>query len=198
VEVNDMRISRLGAIAALVVLAATPAAADFRIFGAYQDTDERDDTAGGGVAVGFPVAEILDIMVRGTYLEKLEDDPLDGVLDDDEEVFIGELETIPIDVGVRWEFTDRETGAQPYVNGGATYWLLDADQGDVDDEIGFFVGLGSTFGNREGVSFYIEGLYRQVEGTVEGAIDEGGDAVDDDFDIDLSGIGANAGIRFGW
>jgi hypothetical protein len=200
-----MRISTLGALVALAAVAATPAAADVKLFGAYQDTDARDDTAGGGVSVGFPLAPVADIELRGSYMQKLEDDPLDGFFDDERVFTPGDIEIIPVDLGVRFNLVDRETGAHPYVNAGASYFLLDSDRRgvDVDDEVGYFAGLGSNFGKKSGLSFFVEGVYRKVEATVEADPDAIEDVDDlegfrNEVDMDLDGFGANAGVRFGW
>jgi hypothetical protein len=201
-----MRNSIVGALVALAVVAAVPASADVKLFGAYQDTDARDDTAGGGVSVGIPLAPVADIELRGSYLQKLEDDPLDGAFDDNERVFTpGDIEVIPLDLGVRFNLTDNERGAHPYVNGGASYFLLDSDRRgvNIDDEVGYFAGVGSNFGDRDGLSFFIEGIYRKVEATVESDPDSLEDIDDlegfnNNVDVDLDGFGANAGVRFGW
>jgi hypothetical protein len=201
-----MRNSIVGAVVALAVVAAVPASADVKLFGAYQDTDSRDDTAGGGVSLGIPLAPVADIELRGSYLQKLEDDPLDGAFDNNEQVFTpGDIEIIPLDLGVRFNFTDNERGMNPYINGGASYFLLDSDRRgvNVDDEVGYFAGVGSNFGDDEGLSFFIEGVYRKVEATVESdpnALEDIDDleGFHNNVDIDLDGFGANAGVRFGW
>jgi hypothetical protein len=201
-----MRKLGLGLLAILAIAAiSTPATADFRVFGAYQDTDARDDTAGGGVSFGIPVAKIADLEMRGSYLQKLEDDPLDGAFDEDEPVFTpGDIEVIPLDLGVRFNLTQKERGAQPYLGGGASYFLLDSDQSgvNVDDEVGWYASVGSSFGDREGISFFLEGMYRGVEATVEQDPDSITDVddldLDENVDLDLDGFGATAGVRFGW
>jgi len=201
-----MRILGLGVLAIALVAVATPASADFRVFGAYQDTDARDDTAGGGVSFGIPLAPVADIELRGSYLQKLEDDPLDGVFDNADEVFTpGDIEIIPLDLGLRFNLTQNDRGAHPYIGGGASYFLLDSDRRgvNVDDEVGWFAGLGSTFGEKSGLSFFVEGVYRSVEATVETDPNEIED-IDDigglrpEVELDLDGFGANAGLRFGW
>lgn len=189
----------LCAVVAALLLAPLPAAAGgFSIFGAYQDTDALDETFGGGVSIAFPLGRVVDLQFRGTYYEKLDD--LGNVFDDDEDVFVdNSIEVIPIEAGLRFNLAPR--GAViPYITAGATYFLLDSDIGEIDDEVGYHAGLGLVFGDNEGPAFFVEGLYRGVEGSVEVDPQDIGDIGDidfeDPFDVDLSGFGANAGISF--
>jgi hypothetical protein len=192
-------------IAVASVLAAPVMAADFGLFGAYQDTDARDDTFGGGLNVGFGLNDALDLTLGAAYLEKLNDEPLDGVFDDDERVFApGDLQIAPLEAGLRFNFGQGER-MRPYVSAGASYFLLDSNRRGVDvpDEFGWFASLGSNFGDGDGLDVFVEGIYRNVEATVEIDPDEIEDVDDieglnEEVAVDLDGLGMNAGLRWRW
>lgn len=188
---------------ALLLSAAPASASGFSIFGAYWDTDDLGDVAGGGIAFGIPVSGRFDIDLRATYYEELVDqsfsDALDALFDDDRVFERSGVDVIPIEVGVRYNF-NPEGYANGYVGGGAGYYLLDSDFGELDDEFGPYVVLGGTFGRPGGIAFFVEGIYRKVEGSVEIDPQDFDDIDDidfiDDVDVDLDGLGANAGIIF--
>ena len=92
------------------------------------------------------------------------------------------------DWGFRFDFM-KERKVNPYIGVGGTYYFLESDLGEVDDELGFYGQLGLDFGF-ENFRFFIEGMYRQAEGTIN---NQGVDA-----DIDFTGITANAGIAWKW
>ena len=81
----------------------------------------------------------------------------------------------------------------PYVGAGVGYYLLDTDRFEVDDEVGFYGVIGGEFGDPDGLSFMVEGMYRNIEAEVrDDDIDD--DIEFDDVDFDLSGPVLNAGI----
>lgn len=97
-----------------------------------------------------------------------------------------------MDVGLRYTFNPGGV-ASPYVGGGGTYYLLDIDGGEIDDEVGFYVVLGSSFGDGEGADFFVEGIYRNATATVDDLDDL---EFRDPVDFDLDGLGLNAGITW--
>lgn len=193
----------VAALATLLAGAAPASAGHFDLFGAYWDTDEAGGAGGGGLAFGIPLGERFSLDLRGSYYEELANEPLEALFDDDDPVFARRgLEVLPLEVGLRYVLTP-DAKAAFYLGGGASYFLLDTDFGEVDDEVGAYALLGATFGNPDGVSFFVEGIWRIAEATVEIDPDDLDDIDDIDLDgrvpVDLNGLGVNAGVtwRFG-
>jgi hypothetical protein len=194
-----------GFILVLAVLAsASPALAQgFEVFGSYWDTSDVEDTFGGGVALGIPFGESgFGLKLRGTYYQELTDEPLDNLFDDDEAFFQEEsLEVLPVDVGLSYTFARGEVFS-PTIAAGASYFFIDTTREgfDVDDETGYFVSLGTQIGQREGVNFFVEGLYRSTESTFRRNRLDGDDEtdLDEEVAIDLDGFAVNAGIAWRW
>ena len=187
----------LAALALLLAFAAAPAtASSFSIFGSYWDTDALGETAGGGIQFGVPLGgQGLQLDFRGTYYPDLTeefDDLVEG--DDGPEV---EVESIPVDVGLTYHF--GRSAVRPYLGGGGTYYLLDIDRGELDDEFGWYGKGGIEFGSGpRGASFFVEAMYRSVEGSLDADPEDFDDIDDVDFtdnvDLDLTGFSASAGI----
>jgi hypothetical protein len=193
----------LAALGVAFLLPASASAASFALFGSYWDTDALEEAAGGGIAVGFELSQVIDLEFRATYLEELTDEPLDALFDNDDPVFEeSSIEVLPIDIGLRFNILRREN-VNPYLGAGGTYYLLDSKRPgiEIDDEFGYYGVVGARFGDNVGPSFFIEALYRKVEGTaVNDCVDP--DVGDIDFidrvTLDLDGPSANAGIRWSW
>ena len=106
------------------------------------------------------------------------------------------LQAIPVDAGLRWNF--NPTGnVSPWISGGVSYVFLDisdVEGAEVDDETGWYAGLGSRFGSHEGVNFFGEVLYRATEATVKRPRNN----VDlvDHVNIELDGVVVNAGVMW--
>lgn len=186
-------------ILAVVLLSASPAmASGFSLFGSYADTTDAGDTFGGGIGLGIPFGESgFGLDLRATYYQEVTDEGADAIFDDDEEFFQEDsLEILPIDAGLRYQF-NTDGPFNPYVMGGFSYFLLDTTREglSVDDETGFYVGLGSRFGDPDGVGFFAEALYRSTEATLERERFDNDDIdLEDDVAIDLDGIAVNAGV----
>jgi len=181
----------------LVGIAPAAHAAGFRLYGAYWDTDAAGDAFGGGLTIDFPVTRIVGVEVRGAYYEELGNEPFEALFEDDNPVFEDGLQVIPVELGIRLDFA-REARVNPFVSGGASYHFLDSDFGDVGDEFGWYAGGGVEIGAHQGVGFFAEAIYRDVEGSVE--VDPNAfDDIDDleftgNVPVDLSGLGANLGL----
>lgn len=187
--------------AAVFVLGTGPAwASDFALFGSYLDTEDLDQSVGGGVRAGFGNRFQLDL--RASYFPDLTED-FESFVDDpgtDPGRFENDVEAIPLDVGLKVNF-NAEEGWNPYVGGGGTYWFLDHERGEVDDEAGFYLAGGVEFARPTGgVGFFGEVIYRDVEATVDRDPDDFEDLDDVDFerirqrDLDVGGVGVNAGL----
>jgi hypothetical protein len=168
--------------AALVFLAGPAMATDFSAYGAYWDTKDADNALGAGAKVSFGFVEL-----RGTYFS-------DVTADTDPERFDFEVSAIPLEAGVAFKFAEGERFT-PYVGGGVSYFLLDTSEGDIDDETGWYAVVGADIKGSSGFGFMVEGIYRGMEATVRG--DDPSDIVGD-VDIDLGGLGVNAGVVWSW
>lgn len=190
----------VGALLGALVGASPALAGDFAVLPAYWDTDAAGQTAGGGIALGLPFNPTVGIEMRATYFEELGDDPLAAAFDSDDTVFQDRgINVAPLELGLRVHLTQSDV-FQPYLSGGGSYFLLDSDFGEVDDELGYYAALGANIGDREGASFFIEGIWRKATAQVRldpEELDQIDDLdVEDRADIDLDGVGANLGVRW--
>jgi outer membrane protein W len=77
----------------------------------------------------------------------------------------------------------------PYVGAGVGYYLFDTDQGDIDDEVGFFPLVGLEVGLQR-VSILAEARWLFLEADVDSAQAELADLTK----ADLDGLGVNVGL----
>ena len=165
----------------LAMIAGAGLASDLSLYGSHWDTDELDDVWGGGARLRLGSGAPLWLELRGTYFEDLtEDTPLFDV----------DLEAIPVDLGLALNILPTDKGTL-YLAGGGTYFFLDSNVGDVDDEVGWYAGVGGEIALSAHVSLFAEFLYRDVEGTVE---DDDPEDIEDRVDIDLEGNVVNVGL----
>lgn len=189
------RTAPLLVLAAVALLLAAPvvSAQELSVFGSYWETEDLASTGGGGVTVAFGDG-LLGMELRGTYYPDLTED-FETLLDDPGLGGDLEIEALPVDLGLRLRFGNL------YASGGVTWFLLDSNVLEVDDEVGLYVGGGVEIG-RGNVAFFAEALVRQVEGTVNGELQDVGspgdleDVIVDDIQIDLGGPVVNAGVVF--
>lgn len=186
---------------AVFVLGTGPAwASDFAVFGSYLDTEDLDQSVGGGIRTAFGTRFQLDL--RATYFPDLTED-FESFVDDpgtDPGRFQNDVEAIPLDAGLKLNF-NPDQGWNPYVGGGATYWFLDTERGEIDDEAGFYLAGGIELARATGgVGFFGEVIYRDVEATVNRDPEDFEDLDDVEFDairrrdLDVGGVGVNAGL----
>jgi outer membrane protein with beta-barrel domain len=168
--------------ASVACLAAPAAATDFGIGAAYWNTKDADEGLGVGTKLGFGLFE-----VRATYFS-------DVTADTSPERFDFEVKALPLEAGLAFHFAEG-AAFSPYAGGGAGYYLLDTTEGDIDDEVGWYAVLGGDFGRTDsGLGFNVEAIYRGIEATVTEDSDGFPDDIHDDVNIDLSGLGLNAGV----
>jgi len=166
---------------ALSTFSAVPAsAADVGVYGSYWATDDADNALGGGAKVSFGIFEL-----RAAYFS-------DVTADTEPESRDFEIKVTPLEAGLVFKFAqgDRFT---PYAGGGAGYYLLDTSRFDIDDEAGFYAVLGADIKGSSGLGFMIEGIYRNMEATVRGDLNDNPD-FDQEVDLQLGGLGVNAGV----
>lgn len=195
-----MKKTFLAALALALLLPASGAlASGLSIYGSYWDTDALDDTAGAGVKFSIPLGQTLNLDLRGTYYEPFDRDALQDEIDDlfdpdenvDREIFDSEIDIIPLEAGL--SFNLGQASIQPSIGAGVSYFMLDSDRGEIDDEVGWYANAALNFANQGSVGFFLEGLYRSAEGEVTE------DEEDIDFErvtFDLDGFSANAGVVF--
>lgn len=192
---------RIALFAAFALIAAMPvAAADFTVTGSYWDTDIAGDAAGGGLILGMPFNDTLAFELRASYFEELSDDPLENAFDSDDPVFQERgIQVLPLEAGLRFTFGPGSR-FRPHLAGGASYFLLDSDFGEIDDELGYYAAFGGTVGDGEGPQFFFEGIWRKATAQVrldpEDLEDVDDIDIEDEAEFDIDGFGANLGIRW--
>lgn len=116
-----------------------------------------------------------------------------------------DLELFPIELGIMVIPPIQDRRLRPYFGVGATYFQMDVADGNpfsdddvtADDEFGWYGAIGLDFEMSRNLSAFVEGRYRGVEGTLESNnFERFGD--DNKTDLDLSGLGLNAGVLFRW
>lgn len=164
-------------------LAGPAAAGEIGVFGSYWETSDADEAIGFGSKLRFGIVEL-----RGTYFQDVTADLADG-----SEM---EVRAIPLEVGIAVKFA-QDAAVSPYVGGGGGYYLLDAGELDVDDEVGWYAVAGADFGRQSsGMAFNVEAIYRSMEATVREDADGLPGDLDEEVDLDLGGLGLNAGVVF--
>ena len=156
-------------------------ATDFGIFGAYQDTQDAGHGYGGGVKLDFA----RFITLRATYLG----DITSGTRFSDSNDL--KLRVLPLEAGLQYKF-QPDANFSPYLGGGASYFLLDTNRGNIDDELGWFAVAGADIKTQHSFGITLEAIYRSVDTTVR---DNGNSTtLSDKVNLQLRGFGANAGL----
>lgn len=184
----------------ILLIGASPAwAGDFSIFGSYLDTQDLNDTVGGGIKAGFQVGNPnWEIELRGTYLPDLTEDLSSFV--NNKPKTSNDITAYPFDAGVKFNFAPG-AGLNPYLGGGASYYFLAADRGQIDDEAGAYAVGGLEFGRPGGgTGFFAEAIYRNINAKIQHEPSDFDQADDVNFvgfrnhDLNVGGFGLNAGI----
>ena len=201
-----MRKTLILAAAAAFLFGTGPAwAGNFSLFGSWLDTDDLDESVGGGVATSFALGmEALELELRATYFPDLTEN-LGDFIDDPGFDRENDIEAIPLDIGLKYTF-NPQVAVNPYISGGGTYFILDADRGELDDEVGYYLAGGLEWFRPAGNwGWFAEALWRDAEGTVERDPDDLEDIGDIgdiqellEDDLDIGGFGVNAGVIWRW
>jgi hypothetical protein len=182
---------------AVVALSFTPASASgFAVYGTWFDTDDAGDAAGIGASYAWNLSDMVDLEARAAWYEELTDEPLEDLFTGATPIETG-LTIIPVELGLRFNFARDSTFWNPWFGLGVSYFVLDTDTGNIDDEIGYYGTFGSTFGDGKGADFFAEVGYRFSEATVTG-FDVDQDNVLDEFDVKLNGPYVNVGVSWKW
>jgi outer membrane protein W len=165
---------------ALVALASTPIlAGSFGVYGSYWDSDQADNSSGGGARLGFNFTKRIELDLHGTYYPKFTTDVGGQSV---------EVKAKPVDGGLRFNLLPGGP-LNPYVGAGATYYFLDSDQGSIQSKTGVYGQAGLEFGSGSS-HFFVEALWRKLETHLSLA----------SFDTKtrFDGFAANAGFAWRW
>ena len=173
----------------IALVAVSPVAADnsFGVFGAYHDTEDVDQSTGGGLRTRLGWLDL-----RASFLNDLTRDTSPESLD-------FELQAVPLEAGIAFDLMD-DARWNPYVGGGLSYFMLDSNDVEINDEAGFYAVVGSEFGMRENLNFMVEAMYRDMEATVErdpnSVRDVSNIELENESTVELGGFGINAGVSW--
>jgi len=161
------------------LLAGPAKAADIGVFGAYQDTKDADSGYGVGAKIDF--ARFLEL--RASYFSDVTDNRPGNDF---------KIRLVPLEAGLVYKFQPGTTFT-PYLGGGASYFLLDTNRGNIDNELGWYAVAGTDIKTRHGFGLMLEGIYRSVDATIR---DNRSDSttVTSRVPLQLRGFGANAGL----
>lgn len=179
-------------LALLTLLISAPAAfaGELGLYGSYWDTDALGETGGAGAKWTFGDGPVR-FELRGTYYPDISENI--GQLVGDTSTGNFKVEAIVPEAGISFGFLPNES-FRPYVGGGVSYYLLDTNRFEVDDEVGYYGLLGAEFGaENSSVGFFVEAAYRWVEATVT---NDEIDNIRDDATFDLNGPTVNVGVVF--
>jgi hypothetical protein len=177
-------------IAFITIIAAPPASADWNFagFASWYDSSDLDASAGGGVKCDWLMGETpWGVELRATYFADMGADVRDWLHESPE----GDIDVsaMPMDLGVNYHFLDNEN---LYLGAGLSYIFLDVNDGDLDNEWGWYAVLGYMSGEpTDGWAFFGEFMYRVVEGTVER-----NSLNPESFDVGIEGYGFNVGVAY--
>ncbi len=167
------------AIAATAFLCAPALAGSLGVYGSYWNSDQADNSAGGGGRIGFSFVKFLELDFHGTYYSSFTTDVNGQSVD---------VKAKPVDAGLRVNFLPSSPFT-PYVGAGVTRYFLDSDQGSIDDKNGIYGQAGVELGSAAS-RFFVEALWRKMETHVSLA--------SFDRNAKFDGIAANAGLVWRW
>jgi len=177
----------LYSVAVLGLLAAPAAASDFGVYGSYWNTKDAGQGYGGGIKAGWNIVEL-----RASYFNDVTaDEPTiftPGQLNNGGNKF--KIHAAPLEAGLKFDLA-RDRPVNPYVGGGAAYYLLSTNRGKIKDEAGWYAVAGIDIPTSSGFGVNVEGIYRGVKATVTNF--EQAD-LNDKVNLKLDGFGVNAGL----
>ncbi|MDF3128133.1 hypothetical protein P0Y35_02870 [Kiritimatiellaeota bacterium B1221] len=151
------------------------------VFGSYWNPSSGEDTTGIGLAVKGG-SDVFYYELRGTFLEDVKEDvPL----------YQNEVQLVPLDFGIGLQ-ADITQNLLVYGGGGFSYYFLDSDTADVDDEVGYYLQAGTELRLNERLALFGEAVWRDVEANLENDINL------EDRNFDLKGMSVNLGLVYNW
>lgn len=158
------------------LLSSSALAGSYGVFGSYWDPKDGDGVWGAGANMRGGTG-LFYIGLRGTYYQDIpESVGGEGV----------ELRAIPVDVSIGIQLSPISV-LDVYGGAGMTYYFLDSDRGSVDNEFGWLLEAGAEIKLSPRFGIFAEGVWRDVNGAVEG---------NHSGDIDLNGFTVNVGLVF--
>ncbi|MDI9432996.1 MAG: outer membrane beta-barrel protein [Planctomycetota bacterium] len=145
------------------------------VFGAYLDSDDLDDGYGGGVKAELNPIDIVSIDARASYV-RFDDTSVD---------------MFPLEAAALLNFPILFEHIVPYIGAGVGYYIFDASDADLDDEVGFFPLAGLEIGLQK-LSLMIEARWLFLEADVDSAEEE----LENITKADVDGLGINAGLIY--
>ena len=144
-------------------------------FGSYLDSDDLGDGYGAGAKLEVKPTDVLSVDGRASwvYFEDFE------------------IHMIPLEAALRLNLPLLGERIIPYVGAGGGYYFFEADDVDLDDDVGYFPLVGLEVGFRR-VAIFGEARWLFLETDVDSALDELADL--DEADVD--GLGVNVGLLF--
>ena len=175
-------------VLALGLMCGTAAAGSINLFGSGWELTDDDSVAGFGGRLSLGGAFAFDI--AGTWYDSVDLPSFDvpGELTSE----IGDLEALPVDIGVSYTF---ETGiiVRPFVGGGLSVFFVNAEGAHADVDPGYFARAGIYLGRDQGINLVAEVLYREANASIKiRSVD--GVEVSTTYPLDLGGFGANIGV----
>ena len=168
------------ALLALMVCANLASANGLGFFGSYWKLEDADDGGfGGGAKLQMSFGDYVALELRGTYFPDLMGtEP--------------KLTAVPVEIGLIVLLPLSET-VKPFFGGGPGYYMFDIEDGEVDDNLGWYALAGVQVGLGEHAAFFANGKYTSIEATVKG--DDLGEVEDMDK---ITGFGGDVGLMFTW
>ena len=145
------------------------------VFGSYLDSDDLGDGYGAGAKLELKPTDVISVDGRASWIY-FED---------------FEVHVLPLEAALRLNFPLMGSRIIPYVGAGGGYYIFEADDVDLDDDVGYFPLVGMEVGLRR-VALFAEARWLFLETDVDSALDELGNI--DDADVD--GLGINVGLLF--
>jgi hypothetical protein len=149
------------------------------VYGAFWDTDDADSSWGGGVQLGFDFFKWMELEFHGTYYPDFGADILGSSVD---------ITALPVDGGLKFNFLP-DAKVNLYVGAGVSYYFLDMDEAEIDNQTGWYAEGGLSFGEKN-FRIFAEALWRVMDTSVSfGSFDE---------DADFDGITGHFGVSWKW
>lgn len=174
----------------LTLLLASPVwASSVGVMASYWFSDDTDDAPGGGLRFQLDAGETWTFEFRGSVYDDFE---ITRRSAGPVEKF--QLEAVPIDFGVSYNF-NKNAQINPYLGFGGSYVLLESRLGGrLQDEFGWFALAGADFNFREEAAIFVEVIYRNIDATLEA--DDLGRGLNEE--LNMKGPAINVGIAKRW
>lgn len=173
---------------ALAVLATPIHAGGIGPMLAHWDTRDAGEDQGGGVRLTVDLGPDWNLELRLAWF--------DAFFQVNPDAILFKHEAFPIDAGLSYGF-DAGDRVHPYVGMGVSYVDMNTRAIDVDinrrievripDEVGIFFLAGLDVPVNSRITLFVEAIQRNIKTTANST-----DVTD--FNVDMSGIGANAGL----